>query len=69
MYTIGHHWTFRLYSVQAKDTIAQFAVCTEGSLCPKRPHICHLDHLYIGGEKIGHVEKFQMSIHDECGEI
>ena len=26
------------------------------------PHICHLDHLYIGGEKIGHVEKFQISI-------
>ena len=33
------------------------------------PHICHLDHLYIGGEKIGHVEKFQISIHDRCGEI
>ena len=24
------------------------------------PHICHLDDLYIGGEKIGHVEKFQI---------
>ena len=33
------------------------------------PHICHLDHLYIGGEKIGHVEKFQISIHNRCGEI
>ena len=33
------------------------------------PHICHLDHLYIGGEKIGHVKKFQISIHDRCGEI
>ena len=33
------------------------------------PHICHLDHLYIGGEKIGHVEKFQISTHDRCGEI
>ena len=33
------------------------------------PHICHLDHQYIGGEKIGHVEKFQISIHDRCGEI
>ena len=33
------------------------------------PHICHLDHLYIGGEKIGHVEKFQILIHNRCGEI
>ena len=33
------------------------------------PHICHLDHLYTGGEKNGHVEKFQISIHDRCGEI
>ena len=33
------------------------------------PHICHLDDLYIGGEKIGHVEKFQISIHNRCGEI
>ena len=37
--------------------------------CHSIPHICHLDHLYIGGEKIGHVEKFQISIHDRCGEI
>ena len=28
------------------------------------PHICHPDHLYIGGEQIGHVEKFQISTHD-----
>ena len=33
------------------------------------PHICHLDHQYIGGEKIGHVEKFQISMYDRCGEI
>ena len=37
--------------------------------CPVIPHVCHLDHLYIGGEKIGHVEKFQISIHNRCGEI
>ena len=36
---------------------------------PGIPHICHLHHLYIGGEKIGHVEKFQISIHNRCGEI
>ena len=33
------------------------------------PDICHLDHLYIGGEIFCHVEKFQISIHDRCGEI
>ena len=32
-------------------------------------HICHLYHLDIGGEKIGHVEEFQISIHDRCAEI
>ena len=32
------------------------------------PHICHLYHLYIGGEKISHVENFQISIHGRCGE-
>ena len=26
------------------------------------PDICHLHHLYVGGEKICHVEKFQNSI-------
>ena len=36
---------------------------------PGIPDICHLNHLYIGGEKIGHVEKFQISIHNRCGEI
>ena len=41
----------------------------DGISCTTTPHICHLDHLYIGGEKIGHVEKFQISIHDRCGEI
>ena len=33
------------------------------------PDICHLDHLYIGGENIGHVERFLISTHDRCGEI
>ena len=33
------------------------------------PDICHGSHGYIRGEKICHVEKFQMSIHDRCGEI
>ena len=53
------------------------------------PHICHLNHLYIGGEKSvmwrnfrfqymtdvdkseipPHVEEFQISVHDRCGEI
>ena len=28
------------------------------------PDICHLDHLHVGGEKICHVEKFQISIHE-----
>ena len=27
------------------------------------PHICHLDHLQVGGEEICHVEKFQISIY------
>ena len=31
---------------------------------PPIPHICHLDHLHVGGEKICHVEKFQISIHE-----
>ena len=46
----------RLFGQQCKATVSI-------------PHICHLDHLYIGGEKIGHVEKFQISIHNRCGEI
>ena len=33
------------------------------------PHICHLDHLYIGGEKSVMWRKFQISIHDRCGEM
>ena len=33
------------------------------------PDICHLDHLYIDEEKIGHVEKFQILIHYRCVEI
>ena len=28
------------------------------------PDICHLDQLHVGGEKICHVEKFQISIHE-----
>ena len=36
---------------------------------PSIPHICHFDHLYIGGEKNCHVEKFQIWIHNRCGEI
>ena len=38
--------------------------------CPKIQKVtCHLDHLYRGGRKIGHVEKFQISMHNRCGEI
>ena len=33
------------------------------------PDICHGSHGYIRGEKICHVEKFQISMHDRCGEI
>ena len=33
------------------------------------PDICHGSHGYIRGEKICHVEKFQISVHDRCGEI
>ena len=33
------------------------------------PHICHGSHGYICGEKICHVEKFQISVHDRRGEI
>ena len=44
-------------------------ICLKEERCVSTPHICHLDHLFIGGEKIGHVEKFQISIHDRCGEI
>ena len=33
------------------------------------PHICHLDHLHVGGEKSVMWRKFQISIHDKCGEI
>ena len=38
--------------------------------CPKIQKVtCHLDHLYRGGRKIGHVEKFQISMHNRGGEI
>ena len=33
------------------------------------PDICHGSHGYIRGEKICHVEKFQISMHDRCGEF
>ena len=36
---------------------------------PPIPDICHGSHGYIRGEKICHVEKFQISMHDRCGEI
>ena len=33
------------------------------------PDICHGLTDGVRGEKIGHVEKFQISVHDRCGEI
>ena len=33
------------------------------------PHICHGLTDGVRGEKIFHVEKFQISVHDRCGEI
>ena len=33
------------------------------------PHICHKVHMWDMWRKICHVEKFQISIHDKCGEI
>ena len=36
--------------------------CTLCTLCI--PDIRHLDQLHVGGEKICHVEKFQISIHE-----
>ena len=36
---------------------------------PSIPDICHGSHGYIRGEKICHVEKFQISMHDRCGEF
>ena len=33
------------------------------------PHICHQSHQYICGEKNCHVEKFQISMHDKCGDF
>ena len=36
---------------------------------PGIPDICHLSHLYICGEKICHVEKFQSSMHGRCVEF
>ena len=33
------------------------------------PDIRHQFHQYICGEKICHVEKFQISMHDRCGEF
>ena len=33
------------------------------------PHICHGHKDGVRGEKICHVEKFQISAHDRCGEI
>ena len=33
------------------------------------PHICHQSHQYICGEKKCHVEKFQISMHDKCGDF
>ena len=35
-------------------------ICTSEKALPSViPHICHLNHLYIGGEKIGHVKNFR----------
>ena len=33
------------------------------------PDICHQSHQYICGEKNCHVEKFQISMHDKCGDF
>ena len=33
------------------------------------PDICHGHRDGVRGEKICHVEKFQISVHDRCGEI
>ena len=33
------------------------------------PHICHIYHIWDMWRKICHVEKFQISMHDRCGEI
>ena len=40
-----------------------------GTLVGIIPDICHLSHLYICGEKICHVEKFQSSMHGRCVEF
>ena len=32
------------------------------------PHICHGHRDGVRGEKICHVEKFQISVHETCGE-
>ena len=33
------------------------------------PHICHGLTDGVRGEKICHVEKFQIPVHDRCGEV
>ena len=33
------------------------------------PHICHIYHIWDMWRKICHVEKFQIYMHDRCGEI
>ena len=49
-------------SVEVSEKSIESLITSEQS--PPIPHICHLDHLHVGGEKICHVKKFQISIHE-----
>ena len=51
---------FQVLTIVEIDSAITCAACQNALPIP---HICHLDHLHVGGEEICHVEKFQISIH------
>ena len=58
------------YDCKIQDTksTTQLSI-TAIALGPSIPHICHIVHMWDMWRKICHVEKFQISIHGQWGEI
>ena len=58
-----------------KETCCHFLSCEEQIvpglvlLVTSIPHICHGLTDGVRGEKISHVENFQITVHDRCGEV